>query len=314
MALKVSEVRNGDSIKMKASKLINITAQNFFRGVIIILPSAYLSSLFRIFLENYWSRNRSSLLNEIIFCVGGKDLSPKESEAFLSLSTNSIRPENISTETLNFIEQMSGGILHYSQEGEDVILERLLGSHKTGFYVDIGAHHPTRFSNTFALYRKGWRGINIDATPGSMKLFNQLRPDDTNLEIAVSNRLGPLVLSTFHESALNTLHPDLSKEYIESGWSSSGNVELIPQKLSYILDAHLEIGQKINLLSIDVEGEDLEVLESNDWDKYSPEIIIIEVLNLSFERLDSDPSVIFLKGKGFFPVSKLFNSVILRKS
>ena len=58
--------------------------------------------------------------------------------------------------------------ISYSQEGEDLILERFFEGKEIGFFVDIGAHHPMRFSNTYIFYLKGWRGINVDATPGSM--------------------------------------------------------------------------------------------------------------------------------------------------
>ena len=60
----------------------------------------------------------------------------------------------------------------YSQEGEDMILKESYLKIKVVF-IDVGAHHPKRFSNTYLLYRKGWKGINIDALPGSMKLFNK---------------------------------------------------------------------------------------------------------------------------------------------
>lgn len=43
----------------------------------------------------------------------------------------------------------SRGIRTYSQEGEDRLTDRLLGGRKNGFYIDIGAHHPRRFSNTY---------------------------------------------------------------------------------------------------------------------------------------------------------------------
>jgi len=77
--------------------------------------------------------------------------------------------------------------ISYSQEGEDLILERFFEGMNTGFYVDVGAFHPKRFSNTYIFYKKGWHGINIDARPGSMKLFNFVRPRDINLEIPISN-------------------------------------------------------------------------------------------------------------------------------
>src|SRR5262249_32770188 len=75
----------------------------------------------------------------------------------------------------------------YSQEGEDMILNRIFGEKKSGFYVDVGAYHPKRFSNTYFFYKKGWRGINIDAMPGSMKPFNAKRNRDINVETPVSD-------------------------------------------------------------------------------------------------------------------------------
>src|SRR4051794_14772116 len=66
----------------------------------------------------------------------------------------------------------------YSQEGEDMILRRFFEEHGKGFYVDVGAHHPKRFSNTYSFYKQGWSGINIDAMPGSMARFRRVRPRD----------------------------------------------------------------------------------------------------------------------------------------
>lgn len=74
----------------------------------------------------------------------------------------------------------------YAQEGEDMILHRIFERQSVGFYVDVGAHHPFRFSNTYLFYQKGWRGINIDAMPNSMRLFNRFRPRDINLECGIS--------------------------------------------------------------------------------------------------------------------------------
>ncbi len=42
--------------------------------------------------------------------------------------------------------------IYYSQEGEDILLRRIFGDQTTGFYVDVGAHHPKRFSNTCYFY------------------------------------------------------------------------------------------------------------------------------------------------------------------
>ena len=75
----------------------------------------------------------------------------------------------------------------FPQEGEDLILSRMFDARSKGFFVDVGAYHPFRFSNTFLFYCAGWRGINIDATPGSMIAFDKFRPGDTNIECFVGD-------------------------------------------------------------------------------------------------------------------------------
>jgi len=228
---------------------------------------------------------------------------------FMGLSPSTI-PESI----VDIFKTASGGNIHHSQEGEDILLERLFAGKTQGFFVDVGAHHPTRFSNTYALYKRGWRGINIDATPGSMDAFRALRPEDVNLEIAVSDKAEPLVLHVFREGALNTFDPALSAAYTVDGWEMTDTIELQPRPLADVLDQYMAADRLIDLLTIDVEGEDIGVLRSNDWEKYRPDVVIIEALNTPLLSLGVDPAVAFLIERGYVPVSRLFNSVILRRT
>ena len=80
----------------------------------------------------------------------------------------------------------------YSQEGEDLVLARYFAKSSL-IYVDVGAHHPTRYSNTYLFYSQGWRGINIDAMPGSMDAFRRDRPRDINIEALVSTSKKPTI-------------------------------------------------------------------------------------------------------------------------
>ena len=82
---------------------------------------------------------------------------------------------NLIKRTLSFFTWDPWANYSWSQEGEDRILYRIFEQQPVGFYVDVGAHHPKRFSNTYFFYRRGWRGINIDAMPGSMKNFEKLK-------------------------------------------------------------------------------------------------------------------------------------------
>lgn len=167
----------------------------------------------------------------------------------------------------------------FAQDGEDVVLLSFFESRKRyrGFFVDVGAHHPVRFSNTWAFYRRGWRGINIDPTPNSMQRFNMLRKRDINLEIGVGSKDSSLTFFCFNEPALNTFDPDLAKSR-NVGYPYRITAEVIvPIKpLAQILKEHLPVGQKIDFLTIDVEGLDFEVLYSNDWEQFPAEFVLVE--------------------------------------
>jgi len=206
-------------------------------------------------------------------------------------------------------------ILSYSQEGEDRVLARYFGDRNNGFYVDVGAHHPQRFSNTYYFYLRGWRGINIDAMPGSMGIFNKMRPEDTNLEVAISNVEQELTYYEFNELALNGFSKELAKE--RDGLRDYRIVAthvIKTRQISEILDEHLPVNQEIDFLSVDVEGLDLEVLQSNNWDKYRPQLILAESLSTnSIEDLSESDICRYITSKGYRLVSKLFYTTIFSR-
>lgn len=176
---------------------------------------------------------------------------------------------------------------YYSQDGEDIFLHQNIFKNKSnGFYVDIGAHHPTRFSNTKFFYDMGWTGINIEPIPNSMAVFNRERPKDINLEIAISNEYKRLNFYMFNEPALNSLSKELSEERHNANDSYKiieiKEIDAVP--LSSVLDEHIKKEQSIDFMSIDVEDYELNVLESNNWKKYSPDILIVEILDISSEK------------------------------
>lgn len=203
----------------------------------------------------------------------------------------------------------------YSQEGEDGILRRIFAGQRTGFFVDIGAHHPKRYSNTYYFYLFGWRGINVDPARGSMKLFRKVRPRDINVEAAVANGNQTLTYYEFDEATLNGLSREISLSRNENGpykVVSERKIETVT--LTEILDRYLPAGQTIDFLNIDVEGLDLEVLESNDWTKYQPTIVLAEDLGLSnLRQLDQSPVVCFMLQQGYELYGKAVNTLIFRK-
>lgn len=198
----------------------------------------------------------------------------------------------------------------WSQEGEDMVLRRIYESKKSGFYVDVGAHHPKRFSNTYFFYRRGWMGINVDAMPGSMKLFKRWRSRDINLELGVAQQEGVLNYYVFNEPALNGFLADLSEErHLAQNEYFIKEIRKIQVKpLREILQDNLK-GQIIDFLSVDVEGLDLDVLKSNDWGKYRPKFVLAEILKSNFHDLNQDSVVLFMKEQGYTVYAKQVNTV-----
>jgi FkbM family methyltransferase len=202
-----------------------------------------------------------------------------------SLLSRMLRPHKnrVQRRLARVCERLHGRCV-YSQDGEDLLVDRLLAMPPgtPGFYVDVGAHHPERLSNTFFFYLRGWRGINIDAMPGSMDAFREMRPRDINVERAISDVRQTLTYYTFSESSLNGFNAELSKERDgQKEWSRLlGTREIETVTLADVLDEHLPPGQRIDFLSVDVEGLDYQVLKSNNWAKYRPKLVLAEDLGL----------------------------------
>jgi FkbM family methyltransferase len=160
--------------------------------------------------------------------------------------------------------------ISYSQEGEDLVLDEL-AAYKwvaNGLYVDVGAHHPWRFSNTAIFHLRGWTGINIDPNPGSKKLFDKQRRSDTNIEIAVGESEGEQNYFIYNDAALNGINRDRRAELAGTGFKLLRTTTVTTARLETLLDRHIKELPTANFLSVDVEGFDLQVLRSNDWGRY----------------------------------------------
>ena len=199
----------------------------------------------------------------------------------------------------------------YSQEGEDMILRRLFEKQQIGFYIDVGAHHPKRFSNTYFFYKQGWRGINIDAMPKSMKLFEKIRPMDINIEKPISDKKEILTYYAFNEPALNGFSKELSEQRDrQKNYFIQFTKDIETATLEEILDENLPKKQEIDFLSIDVEGLDFMVLKSNNFEKYRPKVILIEILESSLYNMQNNEIAKFLKEFNYSIYAKAINTVI----
>ena len=162
--------------------------------------------------------------------------------------------------------------------GLDKIVCDMFKKKKKGIYIDIGGHHPLINNNTYLLSKRGWRGINIDLDFNSIDMFNFFRGSDHNKKIALSNFKGFSNLYFFHNrAAKNTLSKGSSK-----GAKKIKRIE-VDTLDNVIKDCKFKIDE-IDFLSIDVEGNELNVLKGLNFKKFKPKVVVLEYIKPSIKE------------------------------
>lgn len=203
------------------------------------------------------------------------------------------------------------GHVGYAQEGEDQLLLRLFDGRERGFYVDVGAHHPRRFSNTCVFYEKGWRGINIDPNPEAIQCFNWERPGDINLCCGISERKGEMKYFHMSDSALNTFDEDLARERERlTSYRIVSASSVMVERLDAVLQEHLQMPAAIDFMNVDAEGHDLSVLRSNDWSRFRPRLVMTEAIGgMGIEEILSCDLHEYLSAHDYQLVAKTKNTL-----
>lgn len=198
----------------------------------------------------------------------------------------------------------------YSQAGEDLILARFFFnqniSHPT--YLDIGANDPRYISNTYYFYTRGSKGICVEPNPYLYKQIKKLRGRDIciNAGIGIENTTAAdFYLFPNYANGLSTFSKESADYWANVGMDKLGKIQyekVISMPLININNLiENNLGKAPDLLSIDVEGLDLAILKSLDFDKYKPKAICVETLaynNLQQEYKTTDVTD-FLKTKGY---------------
>ena len=194
--------------------------------------------------------------------------------------------------------------LHYSQFGEDVIIESMLDGlgldRAPGFYVDVGAFHPHYVSNTRLLHLRGWSGVNIDANPAAIALFREQRPRDRNIVAAISDVEEDVEFTVYRLAALSTADPASKAAYVREGRADIvQTLALRTRTLRDVLAEAVPDGQHVDLMSVDVEGFDLRALRSNDWLRISPRLLLVEDPALSLGDRPGSEIFQFMRALGY---------------
>ena len=171
----------------------------------------------------------------------------------------------------------------YSQTGEDRIIDYLLnygGNEKKGVsYLDIGCNDWRNLSNSYRLYRRGIRGVLIDANPIYIDEIKIFRPEDIVLNCGIgkehSEELTFNILNQSDMSSFNIKTIEEAQKY--SPWLEIVKKVKVPvYTLNEIYKKHFVTTPTI--VSLDVEGDELEILKEADFEMYRPYIFVIETV------------------------------------
>tara|TARA_A100001015_G_scaffold315390_1_gene427092 strand:- start:817 stop:1515 length:699 start_codon:yes stop_codon:yes gene_type:complete len=171
----------------------------------------------------------------------------------------------------------------YSFGTIDILINYFFKNKSNGFYVDVGCQNPISNNNTYLLYKtKNWNGMNIDLDKKNIDLFNLIRKRDININAAVSSGNFKKKIYFYHsKSAINTIEKKISL-------IQKAKVKKVIDVDTVTLDQLLLKNNinKIDFLSVDVEGHEIDVLNGFNINKYSPKIVVIEFLDLKMKKLE----------------------------
>jgi len=163
----------------------------------------------------------------------------------------------------------------FSQYGEDIFVLQYFNG-QPGFYLDAGANHPFRISNTYLLYLNGWRGITIEPLPRLFEKHRRYRPNDLHFNVGLGSHEGLMPFYELTPNVLSTFDEQLASEFIQANHAVLDSRKEIPVRTIASLQNELNIGKRVDFLSVDCEGRDLDVLRGVDWSIPKPKLLAVE--------------------------------------
>lgn len=195
----------------------------------------------------------------------------------------------------------------FSQAGEDQLIRYLFQNLAIEYptYLDIGANHPFIGNNTFLFYSRGCRGVCIEPDPNLFELIKKNRKRDVLLNAGigggVTDMQGDLYVFPDPYSGWNTFsQEEAMNRSVETGIKIKSVQKIDLLNINNVMGLYFKPWP--NLLSIDVEGMDLEIIQSIDFSLYRPEVICAETITFSMERKEEKIGDIsqYLSSKGYF--------------
>lgn len=210
------------------------------------------------------------------------------------------------------LRQLQYASIYFSMSGEDAVLRQAfkhrIAEGKPGRYVDVGCATPVHISNTYLLYALGWRGVAVDANPAFAEDWAAARPRDVFENVAIGQTPGQVFwFKHLRNIGMSRIAGDNASPGPE--FSDSGAPVKI-ERLDTLFARHFSDGE-IDLLSIDIEGAELDALMSNDWARWRPGVIIMEAHGFSFDAPRDDRTIDYLYRQDYHLVEKIGANVVL---
>jgi FkbM family methyltransferase len=173
----------------------------------------------------------------------------------------------------------------YSQNGEDIILNELFKDKKEGFFVEIGCIDGRRFSNTLTFEERGWKGLCVEAHVGYIELLKKNRPNSIICHCAVGEQDEDDV--TFYANArgsLSSLDGNRESYFREKydKWFTGFEQQKVKKRSLNSIFRYYNI-EKIDILSLDIEGYEVQALKGLNLDHFKPRVFVIEEDNADDE-------------------------------
>ena len=173
--------------------------------------------------------------------------------------------------------------ISYSLNAVDLIIDYIFKNKNNGFYLDVGSQHPISNNNTYLLFKRGWSGINIDLDKKNIDLFNTARPNNINLNLAISSDVAEKKLYFYHDkSPINTLNKVVS----DFQTASVKEIKRIKTTTLDIALQNLKFNNKIDYMNLDVEGHEMDIFKAFNLSLYKPSVISVEFLDLDMKFLE----------------------------
>jgi len=168
-------------------------------------------------------------------------------------------------------------MVSYAQNFEDVVLDRVFRDQPTGFYLDIGAWHPTLDSVTRHFYDKGWSGVNVEPVRADWERLVEARPRDVNLNVAVGAREGTARFAEVVGSGWSALDLRIDPALIAEKGFAAHETEVTVTTLAALTERHVR--GTVDFLKIDVEGAERDVIAGGEWRAFRPRVLVIEAID-----------------------------------